>query len=102
MHQFSQIYNRVMALEYCQNFVSAQYHVNESMEIIRFYVCIDLKQILVGIVTRQFSQIYNSVMALDFLKNFVSTQYLANQLMEFDQILHALTLTRSILGLVRV
>ena len=31
-HQFSFIYNRVMALEWCQNFVSAQYLENELME----------------------------------------------------------------------
>ena len=30
--QFSQIYNMVMDLGYCQNFVSAQYLKNESME----------------------------------------------------------------------
>ena len=32
MCQFLQIYNRVMALVDCKNFVSAQYLVNESME----------------------------------------------------------------------
>ena len=33
MHEFSQIYNTVMALGYCQNLVSAQSLVNEWMEI---------------------------------------------------------------------
>ena len=32
MRQFSQIYNRVVALGRCQNFISAQYLVNELME----------------------------------------------------------------------
>ena len=32
MHPFWQIYNTVMALGYCQNFVSAQFFVNELME----------------------------------------------------------------------
>ena len=32
MHQFLQISNRVMALDSCQNLVSAQYLENEVME----------------------------------------------------------------------
>ena len=32
MRNFSQIYNRVMALDGCQNFISAQYLENELME----------------------------------------------------------------------
>ena len=32
LHQFAQIYNRVMALDSCQNFISAQYLKNKSME----------------------------------------------------------------------
>ena len=32
MHQYSQIYNRVMALDYWQNFGSAENLVNASME----------------------------------------------------------------------
>ena len=33
MRQFSQIYNRVMALDRCHNFISAQYLENKLLEI---------------------------------------------------------------------
>ena len=32
MHQIRQLYNTVMALGYCQNFIFAQYLVNKMME----------------------------------------------------------------------
>ena len=35
MSQLLQIYNRGMALDYCQNFVSSQYLEKESMELDR-------------------------------------------------------------------
>ena len=36
MRQILQVYNRVMVLVCCQNFVSAQYLVNELMEFDQF------------------------------------------------------------------
>ena len=54
MCQFSQIYKTVMALGYCQNFVSAQYLVNKLIEFDLVCICVDVDQIYVGIVTRQF------------------------------------------------
>ena len=55
-----------MALDYCQNFVSAQYLENELME---FFISMDVNQICVGIITYTFVQIYNRVMALGYCQN---------------------------------
>ena len=54
MCQFSQIYNTIMALGYCQLFVSAQYLKNRLMDLTKFCMGIDFDQIYVRIVMRQF------------------------------------------------
>ena len=53
----------------------------------KFYICIHIDKIKLGIVTRHFSQICTRVTALDLPLNSVSTQYLENKLTEFRQIL---------------
>ena len=47
MRHFSQIYNRVMVIDYCQNFICAQYLKNEEMEFNQICLCIDYNQIKV-------------------------------------------------------
>ena len=54
----------------------------------KFYICIHIDKIYVGIVTRHFSHICTRVMALDLGQNFVSSHYLENKLIEFHQILY--------------
>ena len=72
MHQYSQIYNRVMALDYWQNFGSAENLVNASMEFDKIlHECIEHNQIYIGIVMDQFLQIYNRVMAGDYHQNLI-------------------------------
>ena len=56
--------------------------------LIKFWICIDIDKIYVGIAKHQFSLIYNRVMVLEWCQNFVSVQYLENKFMEFDQVLH--------------
>ena len=86
---FCKIYNRVMGLGYCQNFVYAQYLANLSMEFDQtLYICIYLNHIKVGIVAVPFSQIYNTVMALGYHSELVSAQYFEIELIELNQILH--------------
>ena len=57
------------------------------MDLTKYYTCIDIYEIKVGIVARQFSRIYNRVIALDLRQNFVSAQYFEFKLMNFDQFL---------------
>ena len=54
----------------------------------KFYTCIYIDKIYVGIVTHHFSRICTRVMALDLHQNFVSVQYLDNKWTEFYQILY--------------
>ena len=54
----------------------------------KFWICIDIDKIYIGIAKHQFSLIYNRVMALEWCQDFLSAQYLENELMEFDQVLH--------------
>ena len=68
-----------MALDYGQNFVSAQYLEYQYLE----NELMELDQIF-----HIHSQSYNMVMALGCCQSFVSSQYLVNHLIEFDQILH--------------
>ena len=51
----------------------------------KFYICIHIDKIYVGIVTHHFSHICTGVMALDLLQNFVSVQYRENKWTDFDQ-----------------
>ena len=78
-----------MALDACQNFVSAQCLKNE-WNMTKFCICIDIDKIQVGIVMRQILQIYNRVMALESSQNFVTVQYLKNEWKDFNKILHTL------------
>ena len=89
-----------MVMVLCHNFVSER---TNGPNLIKFCICIDLNQILVGVVTRQFSQVKKRVMALDYRQNFVSAEYLLNASMELNHFFsYALTLTRFMLGLLRV
>ena len=54
----------------------------------KFYICIHIDKIYVGIVTLHFLHICTRVMTLDLLKNFVSAQYLENKWTDFDQTLY--------------
>ena len=54
----------------------------------KFYICIYIHKIQLGIVTRHFSESCTRVMALCSRQYFVSAQYLENQLVEFHQILY--------------
>ena len=53
----------------------------------KFYICILIDKIYVGVVTHQFSHICTRVMALDLLRNFVFAQYLEYKWTDFDQTL---------------
>ena len=48
----------------------------------KFIMCIDIDEILVGIIMRKIAQINNRVTALDLSQNFVFAQYLKNVWME--------------------
>ena len=99
-----------MALDLCQNFVSAQFLENNDIfpelwpliyaknsfpfnilrtngqNFTKFYICIDIDNIYVLIVTHHFSHTCSRVMALDLLGKFIAPQYLENKLTEFDKI----------------
>ena len=77
-----------MALDLRQHFVSAQYPENKCTELTKYYICIHIDKIYIGIFTHHFSLICTRVMALDLRQNFVSVQYLANKWTEFNQILY--------------
>ena len=64
----------------------------------KFYICLHIYMIYVGIVRHHFWHICTRVMAPDLRKYFVSAHYLENKLIEFHQILYAFILTRSTLG----
>ena len=51
----------------------------------KFYICIHIDKIYVGIATHHFLHISTRVMALILLQKFVSAQYLENKLTHFDQ-----------------
>ena len=74
----------VIALDWCQNFVSTQYLVNK---------CIDFHQIVYMHLYWQvtiflFRLFVTRVMGLEWCQNFVSTQYLQNKWTEIYQILY--------------
>ena len=82
-----------MALNLCQNFVSAQY-LGEQIDIISPNCIYAFILIYLGIVTRHFLHICTKGMALDLSQNFLSAlqitirlPHLENKLTEFHQIL---------------
>ena len=65
---YLQIDKRIMALDSCQNFVSAQYFTTECRE---FYIKIqmlDIDMLCVGIVMHQLVQIFNIVKPLNHVR----------------------------------
>ena len=54
----------------------------------KYYICIHIDKIYVGIVAHHFSHIFTRVMALDLCHNFVSVQYFENKWADFHQILY--------------
>ena len=52
----------------------------------KFYICITIDKIYIGIVTHHFTHICTRVMALDLLQNFVSAQYLGNKWTYFTKL----------------
>ena len=64
----------------------------------KFYICIHIDKIYIGIVTHHFSHICTRVMALHFCPNLISSQYLEKKLIEF----HAFILTGYTLGLLHI
>ena len=85
---FSQICNRVTALNSRQNLVFTQYLENELTEWNHIFVHIFIDKIYVGIVNRCFSQICNRVTAFDPRQNLNFAQYLENEWTEFNQSLY--------------
>ena len=77
-----------MALDLHQNFFSTQSLENNGQNFTKFYICIHIDKIYVGIVTHRFSHIITRVMALDLRQNFVSGHHLEIKLIEFHQILY--------------
>ena len=55
------------------------------MNLIKFYICIDIYKIHVVSNAHYFWSIFNRDMALDQHQNFVYVQYLVHQLMDFDK-----------------
>ena len=72
----------------------------------KFYICIHINKIYVGIVTHNFLHICSRVtcIALDLRQNLVSIQYLENKWTEFYQIIYIyiFILTRYTLGLLHI
>ena len=80
-----------MALDLCQNFLSAHYLENKLTDFTKFCICIHIDKIQPGIDGCHFLNICTRVMAFDLSQNFVCVQYL-----------ELLILTRSMLGLLAV
>ena len=94
--QFSQIYNRVMALEWCQN---PQCFENKSMEFDQILLMHWYWEDVRRDHYTSISQIYNSVMARDWCPNSILWEQIDGIWPHFA---YALILTRSRLGLLRV
>ena len=83
-----QLNTRVMPLYLCQNFVSAQYLENHSVELRQIlYMHSSWQDLAWDCYTLFFANLYQSYGPL-FTPKFVSAQYLENQLVEFHQILY--------------
>ena len=89
-HHFSQICNRVTALDCRQNSVVVFFNIMRmnGQNLTKFCIHMIIDKIYVGIVNRHFSQICNRVTALDWRKNSVFVQYLDIEWTEFNQILY--------------
>ena len=75
MRQFSQIYNIVIALDYPQNFVSAQYL--GTWNLTKFCICIDVDQIMLGLFASMLASMQQSYDPWLLLKlHFHSISYL--------------------------
>ena len=69
----------------------------------KFYKCIPVDKIYVGIVTQHFLHICTRVMALDLPQNSVSAQYLEKKIViSSPNFIYAFILTRSTLGLLHI
>ena len=73
-----------MALDRCQNFVSAQYLENKRTELTKFVYTFILTRSKLGLLTVNFHFITELPPLKDV--NVVSAQYLENKLTEFDQL----------------
>ena len=76
MCQFSQIYNRVMALHY------------RPLNILRMIDGIRPNFAYALLLTRSRLRIYSTVMALGYCQNFISAQCRVKKLMKFEQVLY--------------
>ena len=78
-----------MALGYCQNFVSAQYLLNQSMKFDQMLhnYALTITRSGLGLLPINFRK-FTTVMAHGYCQNFISAKYLENKSVEFDQILH--------------
>ena len=85
---FSQIFNRVMALDWCQKYFLLNILRMDRQNLTKFCIHIIIDKIYVGKVKSHFSQICNGVMALDGCQKLVFAQYLDNEYTEFNQILY--------------
>ena len=102
--QFSQTYNRVMALDWCQNCVSDQYLENKLMEFDQILHIPLYWEDLGWDYYKSISQICIKLMTLDWRQNFVSAQYLEDYSQDgfWPNFAYALILTTSRLGLIQV
>ena len=57
-----------MALDSCQNFVSAQYLTTECREFYIKFLMLDIDKLCVGIVIYQVVQIHNTVKSLNYVR----------------------------------
>ena len=77
----------VMALDYCQNFVSAQYLENELMEEDQIlHYALTLTRSRLGLLGVNFCKYTTQLWPLVIVKMFVSGQYFVDESMELDQI----------------
>ena len=83
--RFPQTYNRVMALDCCQNFVSAQYLENKVLDFDQILHMLWYWQDLGCDYYTSISANLQQIMALDCCQNLVSAQYLEYKLMDFEK-----------------
>ena len=83
---FSQILNRVMALDRCHNFCFCSISLERRQNETKFSINFNIDKIKVEYVNHHFSKICNRVTAIDRCQPMISTQYLENELTDFDQI----------------
>ena len=104
MRPFSSIYNTFMALGYHQNFNSAHYLLNESMEVdqILHMIILTLSRSRLGLLRIHFCKFTTQLWPLDY----VNILFPLNPLKRIDEIrpnfADALMLSRSSLGLLHI